>query len=103
MENQKPIDVLPNEHIAQHRKTQAVLWEEVAHVVQAARDSLRGFAYELRTGRHDRVTMVYQNLDGGNNEVHVTWRNAAVMSSFAELDSIRCRLVTLRYSVRRYV
>ena len=40
MENQKPIDVLPNEHIAQHRKTQAVLWEEVAHVVQAARDSL---------------------------------------------------------------
>lgn len=103
MENQKPIDVLPNEHIAQHRKTQAVLWEEVAHVVQAARDSLRGFAYKLRTGRHDLVTLVYQNLDGGNNEVHVTWRNAAVMSSFAELDSIRCRLVTLRYSVRRYV
>lgn len=92
MENQKPIDVLPNEHIAQHRKTQAVLWEEVAHVVQAAR--LRGFAYKLRTGRHDRVTMVYQNLDGGNNEVHVTWRNAAVMSSFAELDSICCRLVS---------
>ena len=63
MENQKPIDVLLNEHIAQHRKTQAVLWEEVAHVVQAARDSLRGFAYKLRTGRQNAIPAIRLGTD----------------------------------------
>ena len=59
MENQKPIDVLPNEHIAQHRKTQAVLWEEDC---------------ELNCALTSQTSVTYD----GN-------------------------LVTLRYSVRRYV
>lgn len=67
MENQKPIDVLPNEHIAQHRKTQAVLWEEVAHVVQEE-------DCELNCALTSQTSVTYD----GN-------------------------LVTLRYSVRRYV
>ena len=59
MENQKPIDVLPNEHIAQHRKTQAVLWEEVAHVVQAARDLAQNAIPAIRLGTDWKETDLF--------------------------------------------